>query len=795
MSVSETERNTVRRITGWLTLLVLAVIIPGPPILAAETPFDATFFPVGKSSSADASQSGEEWRALEQRFDGLEAALEQTEELSEEQLLRWQQEISALGESLAVHIQTLEARQAQLKNQLETLGPQAENEPAAISEQRTVIRERKGLVDANLAAYRLLQLQGSDLYKKLDAKRQQMLTEKFFARGQESFSLLKQHGDLSWRWIGGGVDFVVNRSGLQLPGPMALLNLAVMLLVALALGLLLRRKCFRWCSAKREERARFSLMLLAALGYYAPHLLAGATTAIFAALVLGAAPESLAYQLGTTLPLFFLFWALLHFLFRGNRTIEPLFSLPAAISRGLGRSLKLLVTMAYFGSLVAASDARQEISEAAGLLLRDVFVVAVVLCLFWVAHYLQRLMREHGIRGLYGVTVLLLVATLFAELFGYRNIAYWLLRIIMGSGFILLATWLAVHLCREFFAGFRDGRLWWQVQLRRLLGYGAGESMPWVGWFSVLSVMTVWIAAVYGLLLVWGISNETLGKISTYILEGFQIGSLTIIPVRVVIAVVAFAVLLALSGWLRRRMESVWLNQSRMERGSREAMVTITGYIGVAVAILVALGVAGVKFTNLAIIAGALSVGIGFGLQNIVNNFVSGLILLFERPVKTGDWIVVGTTEGYVKRISIRSTMIQTFDRADVIVPNSELISGQVTNWMLYDSRGRIRVPVGVAYGSDTQKVKAILLQVAAEHPNVILDGSMTEPKVLFLGFGDSSLNFELRAFIKNIDERLQVVSDINFAIDAAFHKAGVEIPFPQRDLHVRSWNRPQEDH
>ena len=189
-----------------------------------------------------------------------------------------------------------------------------------------------------------------------------------------------------------------------------------------------------------------------------------------------------------------------------------------------------------------------------------------------------------------------------------------------------------------------------------------------------------------------------------------------------------------------------------MERGAREAVATISGYLGVALALFVSLSITGVEFGKLAIIAGALSVGIGFGLQNIVNNFVSGLILLFERPIKTGDWIVVGNTEGYVKKISIRSTQIQTFDQADVIVPNSDLISGQVTNWMLRDARGRIRVPIGVAYGSDTALVEKLLLEVAHKHPLVITSSIAPEPKVLFIDFGDSALMFELRVFIVNID-------------------------------------------
>jgi len=196
--------------------------------------------------------------------------------------------------------------------------------------------------------------------------------------------------------------------------------------------------------------------------------------------------------------------------------------------------------------------------------------------------------------------------------------------------------------------------------------------------------------------------------------------------------------------------------------------------------------VAGLDLSNLALIAGALSVGIGFGLQNVVNNFVSGLILLFERPIRRGDWILVGSTEGRVYRISIRSTQIRTFDRSDVVVPNSELISGQVTNWTLRDPIGRVRVPVGVAYGSDLKRVMEILLGVAAAQPLVLADATAAAPTVLFLAFGESALNLELRFFVADINQRLSVLSEVNYAIEAAFREAGIEIPFPQRDLHLR---------
>jgi len=312
--------------------------------------------------------------------------------------------------------------------------------------------------------------------------------------------------------------------------------------------------------------------------------------------------------------------------------------------------------------------------------------------------------------------------------------------------------------------------------------------MPGLRWLKVTITFTLLIVLVYSLLRLWGLSEVGIAQAQNYLMSGFDVGSLHVVPTKLLLALLTLALLLSTSAWLRGRMEHEWLLNTRMDRGAREALVTITGYVGVALAIVIALGIAGMEFSNLAIVAGALSVGIGFGLQNIVNNFISGLILLFERPIKTGDWVVVGTTEGYVKRISIRSTQIQTFDQSDVIVPNSEIIQGQVTNWMLRDPHGRVRVPIGVAYGSDTEKVKQLLLEVACAHPQVISDGSASEPSVLFLAFGDSALQFELRCIIENIDKRLQVRSDLNFAIDAAFRANGIEIPFPQRDLHIRNW-------
>ena len=197
---------------------------------------------------------------------------------------------------------------------------------------------------------------------------------------------------------------------------------------------------------------------------------------------------------------------------------------------------------------------------------------------------------------------------------------------------------------------------------------------------------------------------------------------------------------------------------------------------------LAAINTAGIDLTGLAVIAGALSVGIGFGMQSVVSNFVSGLILLVERPIKVGDWIVVGQDEGTVRRISVRSTEIQTFSNSTVIVPNSELISGRVTNWMYKDQSGRAELPIGVAYGSDTAKVREVLIGCVKDRDGV---KAWPQPQVVFMDFGDSALLFQLRFHVRNVDSRLAIMSDVRFAIDAGFREAGITIPFPQRDIHV----------
>jgi small-conductance mechanosensitive channel len=248
------------------------------------------------------------------------------------------------------------------------------------------------------------------------------------------------------------------------------------------------------------------------------------------------------------------------------------------------------------------------------------------------------------------------------------------------------------------------------------------------------------------------------------------------------IATIAAAVFL--SRFLRFVLDEDILPRLRLGRGVPHAVSATIRYSVLLLGFFLALAAAGIDFNRFTLLAGAFGVGIGFGLQNVVNNFVSGLILLFERPVQTGDTIEMGSILGEIRRIGIRSSTVRTWQGAEVIIPNSGLISDQVINWTLSDRERRIDIPVGVAYGTDPERVLEILTRVAQEHSDIL---ESPAPMALFRGFGDSSLDFELRAWTHRAVGWVAIQSELAVAINSAFRDAGITIPFPQRDLHLQS--------
>ena len=305
-----------------------------------------------------------------------------------------------------------------------------------------------------------------------------------------------------------------------------------------------------------------------------------------------------------------------------------------------------------------------------------------------------------------------------------------------------------------------------------------------LGWFLVQMTRLLWLSVLLaGILMAWAGSDFMIEALVKLFNLDLSVGSFSISFKGILLALIIFCITHAATRIGRRLLSEKVLDSRDFERGLKDSIVTISSYIIWSLGILFALGVLGVNTTSLAVVFGALSIGIGFGLQNIFNNFISGLILLFERPIQVGDYVEVNNIWAEVKEINVRSTIVQTFDNATVIIPNSDFISQQVTNWSFKDPRMRRHVDIGVAYGSDIELVRRTLLEIPEHIPQIL---KHPRPDVLFMDHGDSALIFRLRFWV-HVDSFYTSTTNVRFELDRRFRELGIEIAFPQRDLHIRT--------
>ena len=689
-------------------------------------------------------------------------------------------------------ISEAEPQSKKIAHDLEALGAAVAGEDASVTKARRDLERNKNAVEKKLTVCRLLSVNADEISATIADQQKQIFKQQILARDRNFTDLVKDDWGEVGEWLAAMEYFIFDTRGLESVGFLQWMLLGALVILGAVMGYLGKRRLLAVLPKTTDKDDLIFLATVAfgaSLAHYLTWLLPLAVASgSLLVLLQGVQPLPNVLLISLGLTLYVLVLVIVRGLFNPPAPAGLYLPVPESVCRTLAHRLYVLATLLLIGFLIFSTILLQQLPEAALLLARTAFSTVLVINLGWVLWLVGELPVWRHTTPVRMLFILALLAGLIAEWAGYRNLASLLIGGLINTLLLFAIVFLLARVMDQLYDGVDEGRYGWQRHFRSRVGLKTGEIVPGLAWLRAITQLVLWGGFLLLLLRIWGYSDDVYGAAVRYVTEGFTIGKLHVAPLRVVMAIALFAVLVSVNSWFKRRLDQNWLRKTRLDRGARDAAVTTSGYVGIAIAILVALSIAGVEFANLAIIAGALSVGIGFGLQNIVNNFVSGLILLVERPIRTGDWIVVGSTEGYVKKISIRSTQIQTFDRADVIVPNSELISGQVTNWMLSDPWGRVRVPVGVAYGSDTAKVMQILVEVANKHPQVMNNyPGVPDPRALFLGFGDSSLDFELRCVIRDVDRRLQTKSDLNLAIDAAFREAGIEIPFPQRDLHFRN--------
>ncbi len=581
------------------------------------------------------------------------------------------------------------------------------------------------------------------------------------------------------------------------------LRVAVLLVLALVLGGFLRHWLIsRYGRDPEQSEPSYAARLVAAIA-------SAVARGIIPALVFGGlfylawrnqvAEESLFWSLMTLLfavmMFFSLAWAVPYAVLSPDLPQWRLLSVSPENARILGRRFTLLA--AFFAVQIFMAGAHEEIgvSDAyfsLSTLLLNILPALVVIDMgrsrYWV---MERRGSEEADEdeatqigpsqgGFWSLvrrlTALIAALSILASIIGYADLADFLVRSLLLSIVTLAAIAILRGLGRELVgAGLRSGFMRDALELRHV----ARNRIKF--WLRTLLDATLIVTGVLVIAAIWSSPFGEFWAQTRRLLSGITIGGVTISFTDILVALSIFALILLVTRLGQRFLNNQVLPQTGFDAGVQNSLSAGFGYIGIILAAVFGISALGVDLSNIALIAGALSVGIGFGLQTIVSNFVAGIILLIERPIKVGDWVMVGGSEGLVKRITVRSTELQTFQRASVIIPNSDFISTSVVNWTHKDHYGRIEVAVGVAYGSDVEKVRKILLDCAQRHERVL---TSPEPNVIFMNFGSSSLDFELRCFTSEVSYRLVIASDLRFAIDKGFREAGIEIPFPQQVVH-----------
>ena len=743
-----------------------------------------------------------------QRLDAVRAELDQIgsalkrDQLSDAELMTRRAEIDPLATIIAEVIELLAPRAESIKARLEQLGPDVKDKEkdAVVDAERAEQQKAFNEVDGLLKRARAMALEADQVKASIVSRRRDLFTHALFAR---SYSILspdlwsavigeiprdmKAAGVVAGDWSSAAASRLESWRGL---GFVAVLGVIALFYVAASQ---LAKRVLR-----RAPHVAEPTRLQKALG------------ALWVTFVTAVVPIVAALAIAQTLRSFDLVNARLEPLLQALVETVRRVALAAGIVRGLLAPLRPTWRLFDFGDVVAA--------RLAGLAMGVVAIVSLMKIVEAFSELIAvSLPVAVALRGVGALAVALLMAASLKGIAGppesedeclgprvepsrdwygpLRFLAWIAIFVMLGSvlvGYVAFSAFVTEQLVWIAFVGCLASMLvilaneGFEVALRppapvaRAFMTSLGLRRESLEQLAVLlaGVTSVCIvtAAILLVLAPWGIESDDMLANVRSAFFGFKIGEVTISLSSIALALILFAAALFATRTLQRWLERKLLPHTQLDTGLRNSIRTSVGYVGFILAAALGFGYLGLSFEKLAIVAGALSVGIGFGLQSIVNNFVSGLILLWERAIRVGDWVVLGDEQGYVRRINVRSTEIETFDRATMIVPNSNLVTGVVKNWVRGDKVGRIKTPVAVNLLADPEKVRSILIETAKAQELV---EKIPAPSVMFISMNDNMLKFELVCFVSDVEKSARVKSELNFAIHARFQAEGIGISPP----------------
>lgn len=708
-----------------------------------------------------------------------------------------------LAGNAAATVGHLRARLDEINTRVTSLGePPKEGQPpeaSVVTDERTKLNAEKAQINAVLGDAESISTSAARLSNTITALRRALFTATLFKRTEISLPVLAEAGKAFGGEISalsssvsGWAVFVWNYKRLSMFGAVSLSVLAALLFMVGGYRLL----------GHRMERSAFS----GEPSYLRRLSVAFWSTTIqsFSVFLFMAASAFLLDNFGVLradiAPIFFVAMYIVAFIYFVSRLTYAIFAptqpewrLLNVSTRGAHILSSAVLIMALVNGLdYLFSTISETLNSPLILTVAKSFVASITIgVILFVLSFVKPLASKEGdedisdqrmprwLSALMRFGGLLLIG---ACLTGYVGLARFLATQIVATGAVLATMYIGILSGRAIskqgvFAETLAGRY-----LGRRFGLGP-VPLDQAGLAAGLGIYG--IALVFGVPLVlfsWGFQPGDIENWGYRLLTGFSIGKTSISLISIVTGILVFVIGYAVTRWFQKWLDRNVMARGQVDAGVRNSVGTGIGYLGVVVAAIFGISSAGLDLSSLALVASALSVGIGFGLQNIVSNFVSGVILLVERPFKVGDWVVTGTVEGTVKRLSVRATEIETFRGQSIIVPNSEFINSSVGNWTHRNRIQRAEIPVSVAYETDPQRVMDILLDLVKKQTPVLRN---PEPHVEFLRFGDFSLDFELRFHLADLSHGLTVKNNLRMAILKRFREEGIEIATPQRNVNI----------